>query len=110
MRFKVFVSSLALLVLSSRYALAESECPEPWIDLGYLGCFYFAVGAPSMTWFDSQLYCNEMNETSFLAEVLDKETQLVLAALAAELPAGYWWLGGSDFYEVFITFPSISDF
>ena len=88
MRFKVFVSSIALLVLISHYTLAVSECPEPWIDLGYLGCFYFAVEAPSMTWFDSQLYCNEIKETSFLAEVLDKETQLVLAALAAELPTG----------------------
>merc|ERR1712170_80785 len=98
MKFNVFVSStIALLGLKSHGA-STGDCPEPWVDLGYLGCFHFASEAPSMTWFDALVYCNEMNENAFLAEILEEETQLVLAALAAELPIANWWLGGSDFF------------
>ena len=99
MNFKVIISSaLTLLLLGSHKASAE--CPEPWIDLGDLGCFYFAVESEFINWYDAQIYCNELNENAFLAEILDDATQLVLAALAGELPVHSWWLGGTDFYQV----------
>ena len=99
MQFKEIISSaLTLLLLGSQKVSAE--CPEPWIDLGYLGCFHFAVESELINWYDAQIYCNELNETAFLAEILDDETQLVLAALADELPDHGWWLGATDFYQV----------
>ena len=99
MQFKVTISSaLTLLFLGGHNASAE--CPDPWIDLGYLGCFYFAEESESINWYDAQIYCNELNETAFLAEILDNETQLVIAALADELPDHAWWLGATDFYQV----------
>ncbi len=51
-----------------------------------------------MNWFDAHMYCNDLDENAFLVEVLDEETQLVIAALANELPDNMWWLGGSDFF------------
>ena len=97
MQFKVIISSaLTLLLLGSQKVSAE--CLEPWIDLGYLGCFYFAVDSKPMDWFDAQMYCNDLDENAFLAEIHDEETQLVIAALANELPDNMWWLGGSDFF------------
>ena len=99
MQFKVIISSaLTFLLLGSQKASAE--CPEPWIDLGYLGCFYFAIESEFINWYDAQIYCNELNETAFLAEILEEETQLVLAALADELPDHAWWLGATDFYQI----------
>ena len=53
-----------------------------------------------MNWFDAHMYCNDLDENAFLVEVLDEETQLVIAALANELPDNMWWLGGSDFFQV----------
>ena len=95
MKFKGIVSSALICLL-----LKGAECSEPWIDLGYLGCFHFAVESEFINWYDAQIYCNELNETAFLAEILDNETQLVLTALADELPDHAWWLGATDFYQV----------
>ena len=99
MQFKVTISSALTLLLLTGHS-ASAECPEPWIDLGYLGCFYFAEESEFINWYDAQHYCNELNENAFLAEILDEETQLVIAALADELPNHGWWLGATDFYQV----------
>ena len=99
MQFKVTISSALTLLLLGGHK-ASAECLEPWIDLGYLGCFYFAEESELINWYDAQHYCNELNENAFLAEILDEETQLVLAALADELPDHGWWLGATDFYQV----------
>ena len=99
MHFKVIIiSAFALLLLGGQNASAE--CPDPWTDLGYLGCFHFAEESECINWYDAQIYCNQLNETAFLAEILDNETQLVLTALADELPDHAWWLGATDFYQV----------
>ena len=99
MNFKVIISSaLTLLLLGSHKASAA--CPEPWIDFGDLGCFYFAVESLPINWYDAQIYCNELNENAFLAEIPNEETQLVLTALADELSVHGWWLGATDFYQV----------
>ena len=99
MRFKAIISSaLTLLLLGGN--TASAECPEPWIDLGYLGCFYFAEDSELCNWYDAQHYCNDLNKNAFLAEILDEETQLVIAALVDELPDHNWWLGATDFYQV----------
>ena len=98
MQFKVIISSALTLLLLGHDASAE--CPEPWIDLGYLGCFYFAEESEFINWYDAQHYCNDLNENAFLAEILDEETQLVIAALVDELPDHNWWLGATDFYQV----------
>ena len=99
MQFKVIIiSAFALLLVGGHNASAE--CPEPWIDLGYLGCFYFAIESEFINWYDAKNYCNQLNENAFLAEIRDQETQLVIAALADELPDHAWWLGATDFYQV----------
>ena len=99
LQFKgITVSAFALLLLGGHNALAE--CPHPWIDLGYLGCFYFALESEFINWYDAKNYCNQLNENAFLAEIRDQETQLVIAALADELPDHAWWLGATDFYQV----------
>ena len=102
MQFKVIISSaLTLLLFGVHNTKASSaECPDPWIDLGYLGCFYFAIESEFINWYDAQIYGNALNDTAFLAEILDDETQLVLTALADELPDHAWWLGATDFYQV----------
>ena len=99
MKFKGIVSTLVCLLLKG-LKTSSAECSEPWIDLGYLGCFSFAIESEFINWYDAQIYCNELNETAFLAEILEEETQLVLAALADELPDHAWWLGATDFYQV----------
>ena len=99
MQFKVIIiSAFALLLLGGQNASAE--CPDPWTDLGYLGCFHFAEESEFVNWYAAQHYCNDLDENAFLAEILDEETQLVLTALADELPDIGWWLGATDFYQV----------
>ena len=118
MQFKVIMlSALAFLLLEDHHASSESaECPKPWIDLGYLGCFHFALESEFINWYDAQIFCNDLNENASLAEILDEETQVVLVALADELPDHGWWLGASDFYQVkikmqtFLTAIAIQDF
>ena len=100
MKFKGIVSSVLVCLLLKALKASSAECSEPWIGLGYLGCFYFAVESQPMNWFDAQMYCNDLDENAFLAEILDEETQLVIAAIANELPDNMWWLGGSDFFQV----------
>ena len=100
MKFKGIVSSVLVYLLLKALKASSAECSEPWIGLGYLGCFYFAVESQPMNWFDAQMYCNDLDENAFLAEILDEETQLVIKALTNELPSAYWWLGGSDFFQV----------
>merc|ERR1712029_50918 len=98
MHFKVIIiSAFALLLLGGQNASAE--CPDPWTDLGYLGCFHFAEESDFVNWYAAQHYCNDLDENAFLAEILDEETQLVLTALADELPDIGWWLGATDFYQ-----------
>ena len=97
---KFFVIGILLLALAAHKA--STECPENWIDLENLGCFYFATESESINWYDAQVFCNSLNQNAFLAEILFEETQIAISALANELPDGGWWLGGSDFYEVLI--------
>ena len=52
-----------------------------------------------MNWFEAQVHCNGLNPQAYLAEIFSDETQLVLAALASELPSYVWWLGATDFYQ-----------
>ena len=99
----IAIASLALVYFLLQDHKTSAECSEPWIDLGYLGCFYFAVDSKPMDWFDAQMYCNDLDENAFLAEIHDEETQLVIAALANELPDNMWWLGASDFFQVWST-------
>ena len=99
----IAIVSLALVYFLLQDHKTSAECSEPWIDLGYLGCFYFAVDSKPMDWFDAQMYCNDLDENAFLAEIHDEETQLVIAALANELPDNMWWLGASDFFQVWST-------
>ena len=99
MQFKVIIiSALTFVFLGGQNASAE--CPDPWTDLGYLGCFHFAEESEFVNWYAAQHYCNDLDENAFLAEILDEETQLVLTALADELPDIGWWLGATDFYQV----------
>ena len=73
MQFKVILSSaLTLLLLESQKVSAE--CLEPWIDLGYLGCFYFAEESELLNWYDAQHYCNELNEKDILDAILRAES------------------------------------
>ena len=100
MQFKVIIFSALTLILLGGLEASAAECPEPWIDLGYLGCFHFAEESEKFNWYDAQHYCNDLNENAFLAEILDEETQLALAALVDELSDHSWWLGATDFYQV----------
>ena len=59
-----------------------------------------ALESEFINWYDAKNYCNQLNENAFLAEIRDQETQLVIAALADELPDHAWWLGATDFYQV----------
>ncbi len=43
MKFKGIVSSVLVCLLLKALKASSAECSEPWIGLGYLGCFYFAV-------------------------------------------------------------------
>ena len=75
------------------------NCPHDWLDLGHLGCMHFVQDVEIMNWFAAQVYCNALNPNAFLAEIFSYETQLVVAALASELPSYVWWLGATDFYK-----------
>ena len=96
----IAIVSLALVYLLLQDHKTSAECSEPWIDLGYLGCFHFAEESEFCNWYNAQHYCNDLNKNAFLAEILDEETQLALAALVDELPDHSWWLGATDFYQV----------
>lgn len=60
---------------------------------------HFVQDVEIMNWFAAQVYCNALNPNAFLAEIFSDETQLVVAALASELPSYVWWLGATDFYK-----------
>ena len=69
------------------------SCPENWINSEH-GCFFFATGEESMTWYDAIEYCQGLD--AYLAEVLNNETQILLETHASLLPPTNWWLGASD--------------
>lgn len=100
MKFKVIISSTLALLLLGGPNQALAICPDTWIDLGYMGCFHFATDAPPTDWFGALMYCNELDENAFLAEILDEETQMAITKIANELPDYPWWLGGSDSFQV----------
>merc|ERR1711860_130627 len=101
MQFNLIISSaLIFLWLGSHKAKASSaECPEPWINLEELGCFYFAVESKPLNWYDAQIHCNDLNENAFLAGILNEETQFLLTYVADNMPDNGWWLGATDFYQ-----------
>ena len=70
------------------------SCPDNWIS-SEQGCFYFANEIEEgMTWYEAVDYCKGLD--GYLAEVLNAETQTLLATQASLLPLANWWLGASD--------------
>ena len=47
-----------------------------------------------MTWYRAVDYCKDLD--AYLAEVLNDETQALLATEASLLPPTNWWIGASD--------------
>ena len=79
-----------------------SNCPEGWVDFGpETGCFLFAVApeAQLLNWFEAQLYCNNLYENAYLAEIPNLETQKLLANHADKLGDTHWWLGATDMFK-----------
>ena len=55
-----------------------------------------------MTWSESNDFCTSLD--AYLAEILNKETQDLLAGHAATLDPQNWWLGASDQETVCISY------
>ena len=56
-----------------------------------------------MTWFEAHIYCNNLNEGSFLAEITDNKTQKFLMNYAQNCKTyESWWFGATDFFNVSI--------
>ena len=55
-----------------------------------------------MTWSEANDFCTSLD--AYLAEILNKETQDLLAGHAATLDPQNWWLGASDQATVRIRF------
>ena len=79
-----------------------SNCPEGWTDFGSEhGCFLFAEAPEDqrLNWFEAQVYCNNLYENAYLAEIPDLETQKLLANHADKLADNHWWLGATDIFK-----------
>ena len=70
-----------------------AKCPNGWISLEN-DCFYFAEETTPMTWSEANDFSTSLD--AYLAEILNKETQDLLAGHAATLDPQNWWLGASD--------------
>ena len=107
LRFSGRVVSTYYLVIALFFGKSKksyfSDCPEDWVDLGPRhGCFYFATEAGNMDWFEALDYCNNLHENAFLAEIRTKPTQELIVEYADTIPDHGWWLGGADFFGVFL--------
>lgn len=95
------MKSIAVALILAFFVAAEgSSCPSNWLNLGDLGCFFFAEGAAKMNWQNAQSYCNSLNRNAHLAEITNAETNSFLTIGAATYSTKQWWIGGSDFLQV----------
>merc|ERR1719150_2097805 len=91
--------SLVYLFLGAAVVAAEYSCPSDWLDLGENhGCFLFAKDTGPVNWFEAQYYCNSLYENAYLAEIMDSQTQTLLANSPLNDINHGWWLGGADFF------------
>ena len=63
---------------------------------------FCATVCTPMTWSEANDFCTSLD--AYLAEILNKETQDLLAGHAATLDPQNWWLGASDQATVRIRF------
>ena len=97
--------SCALFLTLLAVTVNGSSCPSNWLNLGELGCYFFAEEAPILSWTDAQSYCNGLNRNAHLAEITNGETNSRLTIAATNFPTKNWWLGGSDLLQVGIQTP-----
>ena len=89
-----------LMIIHDSYSLS---CPDGWFSSEGIGCFHFAMETNPMTWFEAQIYCNNLNDGSFLAEITDNKTQKFLMNYAQNCKTyESWWFGATDFFNVSI--------
>ena len=75
------------------------SCPSSWINLGKHGCFFFAQGQDSMTWYEADRFCYNLHPNTYLAEIPNQSIQDTLSNLAEDKDDCDWWLGGRDYYQ-----------
>ena len=67
-----------------------------------LGCFFFAAETTNLSWFQSQYYCASIQDGAFLAEIDSTKTEEFIDTIVQDLGLknNHWWLGGTDFFQV----------
>ena len=72
-----------------------NSCPHGWIDVGAIGCYYFAREVQSLKYSEALDYC--YSKGGMLAEPTDSLKQATLMTLVkAQGPMKNWWIGATD--------------
>ena len=74
-------------------------CPAGWLNAGALGgCYLFSPSGAGIDWDEAVDYCESNFDDSYLADILDQETQEFIEdqEILQSYPLVSYWIGGSD--------------
>ena len=74
-------------------------CPAGWVNAGALGgCYLFSPTGAGIDWDEAVDYCQSNFDDSYLADILDQETQEFIEdqEILQSYPLVSYWIGGSD--------------
>ena len=74
-------------------------CPNGWVNAGALGgCYLFSPTGAGIDWDEAVDYCESNFDDSYLADILDQETQEFIEdqEILQSYPLVSYWIGGSD--------------
>ena len=91
------------LVWDGQYSVLKNPilgtCPAGWLNAGALGgCYLFSPTGPALDWYEAVDYCESNFDESYLADILDQETQEFIedSDILQSYPLVSYWIGGSD--------------
>ena len=81
--------------ISKAHFFFLGTCPNGWVNAGDLGgCYLFSASGMGVDWYDAVDYCESNFENSYLADILDQETQDFITEEVN--PSVSYWIGGND--------------
>ena len=77
-------------------------CPEDWIFVNDIGCFFF--GKQNMNHDNSVQYCKNLTSNAGLVEIIDQKTQYFITGVIISdqlyKTQTYFWIGANDKKQV----------